>query len=1276
MYMFFNLKQMLKSAVKLFPLALSTVSLLSLLFLLFPRSLSTQTSSFSLSLDLDNSEGDQSIAFLDVLPNHTAAIQIFGADIQGASDIFLRFEFDPSQVAYEAFKRSNIVSGTSALTGKDFANIGITLSDGNASSGLIGTIYFRTTEEAFLDTEIRLVQARLVREGQSETVPLSISVFLLFATPPSPDFDGNGIVDIPDFALFVDAFGSRTGQDTYESKYDLDVDGEIGISDFRIFVTRFGDKVNRAPDFTSEPPVRRAVDENTASGQAIGDPIAASDADGDVLTYRLSGADADSFAIDASTGQIKTQEIHNFEQKDSYSVIVLVSDGEGGQASLAVGIAINDIDEPPGQPAAPTVRGLSRTSLQVRWVAPANTGPAILDYDVQYRASSADSPNTFIDANYDSTAQMMTLTGLTQNTEYEVQVRAYNEEGTGAWSESGRGKTFAPPPPPPPPPRPSPPPPPPRPPPPPPPPQPQVIISAGTTPVTEGTAVTFTITASSAPTSALTVTVNVSETGNVISGTPSQSVTINANNTTATLTVATDDDQADESNSVVTAQVQTGTGYTVGSPSSASVTVEDNDGSSPPPPPPRNQVPVFTEGSSTSRSVAENTAPNQNIQDPVSATDADRDRLTYRLSGSDAGSFTINSSNGQLRTRSGVTYNYEDRDRYEVTVEADDGHGGNAFIDVTIHLTDVNEPPKAPSAPQVEIEAGDNLGYKKNLIVSWTEPTNTGPDINDYDIQYRAGSSSFMPWSHIGTGTGATITKIVVRNIRYEVQVRAKNDEGEGAWSPSASVTISNASPTVLSSIEDVTIPAGGATQRQWLFTTDHVFSDSDDSRLRYKASSNNSTAATVEMIGRYVLIDPQSAGTATITVTATDPWGATASTNFNATIQTPTLSAPTLSISGDSFTLGFTDNFAANEDRAYQFRIRHKTNIGQWAEACSTFTNEDDSSQDITTSSTFSASNFFEPGTTYEADYGYLGTDCSGSLTGLRSATAEATKDGTSSFDIDFVFVGNISETVKTAFETAAERWEQIITHDIPNHKLSSNDQYELNQRYPGTTAPEVVDDLVIYVSAVPIDGDGKVLGRASTLLFRVPSVLPFASRIELDQDDLDITRLGDVILHEMGHALGFGVRPWRENAYNRLQNPTNLYSGRVVPLPDTYFSGPKAIAAFNSAGGSGYTGAKVPVENTFVGSQDSHWRQSVFGNELMTPTHGRVVVISAITIQSLADIGYRVDVTQADAYTLPSPKLAIGSEGLIPLNCTIITHPNARPAEPVILNLKRVDN
>ncbi len=73
------------------------------------------------------------------------------------------------------------------------------------------------------------------------------SLFSQNNSPPSPDFDGNGVVGIPDFLLFVEAFGSKEDQEEYESTYDLDGNGEIGISDFLIFVDNFGKEVKRLP---------------------------------------------------------------------------------------------------------------------------------------------------------------------------------------------------------------------------------------------------------------------------------------------------------------------------------------------------------------------------------------------------------------------------------------------------------------------------------------------------------------------------------------------------------------------------------------------------------------------------------------------------------------------------------------------------------------------------------------------------------------------------------------------------------------------------------------------------------------------------------------------------------------------------------------------------------------------------------------------------------------------------------------------------------------------
>ena len=57
---------------------------------------------------------------------------------------------------------------------------------------------------------------------------------------PSADFNGNGIVDVPDFLAFVEVFGANQGDGTYQAKYDLNSDGTIDVSDFQIFVENFG----------------------------------------------------------------------------------------------------------------------------------------------------------------------------------------------------------------------------------------------------------------------------------------------------------------------------------------------------------------------------------------------------------------------------------------------------------------------------------------------------------------------------------------------------------------------------------------------------------------------------------------------------------------------------------------------------------------------------------------------------------------------------------------------------------------------------------------------------------------------------------------------------------------------------------------------------------------------------------------------------------------------------------------------------------------------------
>ena len=97
----------------------------------------------------------------------------------------------------------------------------------------------------------------------------------------------------------------------------------------------------------------------------------------------------------------------------------------------------------------------------------------------------------------------------------------------------------------------------------------------------------------------------------------------------------------------------------------------------------------LVKGTSTTRSIAENTASGVNIGSAVSATDADDDTLTYTLGGTDASSFSIVATSGQLRTKTAL--DYETKASYSVSVSVSDGNGGSDSITVTINVTDVNE---------------------------------------------------------------------------------------------------------------------------------------------------------------------------------------------------------------------------------------------------------------------------------------------------------------------------------------------------------------------------------------------------------------------------------------------------------------------------------------------------------------------------------------------------------------------------------------------------------
>ena len=198
-----------------------------------------------------------------------------------------------------------------------------------------------------------------------------------------------------------------------------------------------------------------------------------------------------------------------------------------------------------------------------------------------------------------------------------------------------------------------------------------------------------------------------------------------------------------------------------------------------------NTVPEITSPSSIS--VRENQA----VVRRLAARDTDPgDEVTgWEIAGgADQSQFSIASDTGELSFREAPDFEAPGDNEYEVRVEVTSGAGAReleAEQTFTISVTDEREPPDVPEAP---IFSGETA---ESLQVSWSEPDNTGPDITDYDVQYREkGTGRFSGALHEGPGRTLTLSDLNAGTV-YEVQVRASNDEGMSDWSnPGEGMTV------------------------------------------------------------------------------------------------------------------------------------------------------------------------------------------------------------------------------------------------------------------------------------------------------------------------------------------------------------------------------------------------------------------------------------------------------------------------------------------------------
>jgi hypothetical protein len=260
------------------------------------------------------------------------------------------------------------------------------------------------------------------------------------------------------------------------------------------------------------------------------------------------------------------------------------------------------------------------------------------------------------------------------------------------------------------------------------------------------------------------------------------------------------------------------------------------------------------------------------------------------------------------------------------------------------------------------------------------------------------------------------------------------------------------------------------------------------------------------------------------------------------------------------------------------------------------------------------------------------------------------ATTAATTGYNITVRYLSDLTSPQLVAFAEAELRWERLVTGDLT----------DVNQTLPPNACgdnPETAgpfDDLTIFVTIEPIDEVGGVLGQAGPCYVRDamgnPSVigdkLTVIGRMLFDVADIeDLETEGSlqaVVLHEMGHVLGFGTL-WQD-PFDLVVDPADP---NTPALEDPHFTGALALAAFDAAGGTTYAGPKVPVMDVGgAGTINSHWRDEVFDPELMTGfLSAGFNPLSAITVRSLEDMGYTVSVTAVDPFSL-SPAIRVAGQ------------------------------
>ena len=554
-------------------------------------------------------------------------------------------------------------------------------------------------------------------------------------------------------------------------------------ADYSNMPPRFLDEEEK--DLTS---TTRSVKENSSPGTKVGAPVAATDIGKngrqERLTYRLSGADAPSFTINDTTGQIRVKSgtVLDTETKASYSVTVTATDpsdqgdtaaqGDQSRDTISITINVENVDETPIVTVLRTEGVTGTLEGGYKHDEPAGNNPTKLRIEfagndpetetdvntatIKWTLTGTDADDFSI-GNYDNTAGVLTFkedpdfeapTDSNRNKVYELTVQA-TDEGDNTVSQAVKVTV-------------------------------ENVDEEGSVTLSHvqpevGTKLTAALTDPDKPSGIR---------WQWFRGTPGVNDIVTCDATTpqdcrignATSASYTPVDGDDAEILTVRASYKDGEGTEKSAKTSSEQRVQLEDEG--------NERPQFQKAgtlvTTDERSVAEGEELNRNVDLPVVATDQDiegpnNDALVYTLSGTDAASFSIDNS-GQITND--VPLDFETKKTYKVAVKAVDPSGAHATITITIKVTDVDEPPVVSTKGLVAVGSGF-ISYEENGRGAVAEYTATGsdgasvswrlggPDAGDFSIN-RNGQLTFKRSPNFEVPADAN------RDNTYEITITAR----------------------------------------------------------------------------------------------------------------------------------------------------------------------------------------------------------------------------------------------------------------------------------------------------------------------------------------------------------------------------------------------------------------------------------------------------------------------------------------------------------------------